>query len=161
MRTINATHTINCNAETYWKVFLDEAFTKALILEELGFKQFEVLEKTETTRRLRIVPKLTMPKAVQKLLGDSFGYEEVAMLDRDKNTWTWHIEPNTLAGKLFTSGVFRLEPAGQDSCRRIDEAKVEAKVFGLGKIIESSTDKQVREAFDTECAFMNRWLSKL
>ena len=159
MRNATATHTIDCNIETFWKLFLDEAYNKRFYLDELGFKEFEILEMTDTLRRLRGVPKLNMPKPVMMFFGDSFGYEEVASLDRDKNEWRWKVIPNTMRDKLRTEGVIRLEAMGNDKCRRIDEVNLEAKVFGIGGLIESSTEKEVRDAWEKETRFMNRWLA--
>lgn len=160
MRKLNATHSVSCDVPTFWAVFLDPEYTRELILGELKFKALDVLEQTETTRRLRVVPKLKMPGPVMKVLGDSFGYEEKGRLDRERNTWHWEIIPNTLASKLTTSGSFRLEAAGDGACRRIDEATVEARIFGIGKLIESSTENEIKSAWDQECAFVERWLAK-
>jgi hypothetical protein len=158
MRKINASHIIDCDAETFWKLYFDETYFKAFYLDELGFKQLELIDKTDTTRKLRGVPKLNMPGPVMKLLGDSFGYEEHGNLDRDKNEWRWKMLPNTMADKLATSGIIRLEPAGEGKVRRLDEATLDAKVFGIGKLIEGSTEKEVRSAWDKEARFMNKWV---
>lgn len=161
MRKANAKHDINCDIETFWKVFLDEEYTRKMILEELGFKSMEMLEITDTKRRMAIVPKLNMPGPVMKMLGDSFGYEEVGSLDRDKNLWTWNIITNTMTNRLKTSGTLRLESIDGGKVRRVDDATIEAKIFGIGKLFESSTEKEVYSAWDKECAFMNRWLADM
>ena len=44
MKTVTATAVLPCSAETFWKVFLDERYTRALFLDELGFRGFAVLE---------------------------------------------------------------------------------------------------------------------
>ena len=125
MRKPTASYTLECDVDTYWEIFLDEAFTKELHSQQLGTRELEVLEQTDTTRRLRVAPKLSMPKAVQKLLGDSFVYEEQGTLERDTNTWRWKIVPNTMTDKLSTFGTFRLEPLAGGKCKRHDEATIE------------------------------------
>ena len=160
MRKATASTVINCNVETFWKLFLDEDYIKKLFLEGLEFKKIEVLEMTDTVRKLRGVPKLNMPKPVMKVLGDSFGYEEHATLDRDKNIWRWTMVPNTMADRLKTSGVITIEPMGDDKVRRVNEASMEAKVFGVGGLIESSTEKEIRTGWDKDTVFMNAWLSR-
>jgi hypothetical protein len=158
MRNPKSSHAVNCDVETFWKIFLDEEYNRALIMDELQFKSREVLEASDTVRRMKIVPKMNMPAPVVKLLGDSFGYEESGKLDRDKNVWTWTMQPNTMQGKLMTSGSVRIEPIGDDKCRRTDEASIEAKVFGVGKLIESSAEKEVIAAWRVEERFFKRWL---
>jgi len=160
MRKTNASSVINCNVETFWKLFLDEDYVTKLYLDGLEFKSIDILEMTETTRKVRGVPKLNMPKPVMKVLGDSFGFEEHATLDRDKNIWRWHMIPNTMADRLKTSGVITLEEMGGDKVRRVNEATMEAKVFGVGGLIESSTEKEVRTAWERDARYMNDWLKR-
>src|SRR5688572_26573791 len=129
MRKLNATHVIDCDVETFWKVFFDADYTKKLYTEGLAFKQFEILEQSETKRRMRGVPKMNVPGPVAKLLGDSFGYEEQGTFDKASNTYSWKMIPNTMTDKLFTSGTVKIEPAGDGKVRRVSDASIEAKVF--------------------------------
>jgi hypothetical protein len=159
MRKVSAKNEIHCDVAEFWDIFLDEAYTRALH-EELGSKEMEVLERSDTRRRLRVVPKLNMPGPVAKLLGDRFGYEEQSTIDRKKNLFQWKILPNTMQEKLFTQGSMRVEAAGAGRCYRNEEATVEAKVFGIGGLFESSTEKEVLATWSKEAAFMNRWIAK-
>jgi hypothetical protein len=160
MRTPKSSHELACDAEAFWKIFLDEAYTRTLLMEELSFKKLELLELSDNSRRQRVVPKMNMPAAVARLLGDSFGYEEKGTLDRAKNEWRWELIPNTMQGKLFTSGSIRIEPIGDGKCRRTDAASIEAKVFGVGKLIEQAAEKEVLAAWSVEERFFKRWLAK-
>ena len=160
MRTVKIQHQINCDVETFWKVFFDREFTEQLYNKELAFKSFELLEQTDSGRHLRAVPKMTMPKPVMKLLGDSFGYEETGEFEPDKNEYRWKITPNVLTKKLRNDGVLRVEAAGEGKCRACDEMVIDAKVFGLGGLIESSTENEFRAAWDKISRFMNTWVAK-
>jgi len=158
MKTVTGTAVLTCTAETLWKVFLDERYTRALYLEELQFKDFSVLELTETSRKIRVVPKVNLPGVLQKLVGDSFAYEEHGTLDRARNEWTWRMVPRKEI--VATRGKVRLEPVGDGQCRRHDEVVVEGKIFGLGGIIESTAEKEVRASWAKELAFLGRWLEQ-
>lgn len=160
MRQISDRQVVNCDIETFWKTFLDEGFSKELHMKHAGAKDYEVLERTDTKRRLRIVPQVNMPGPIKKLLGDRFAYEEVGELDRERNTWTWHLEPSSMRDKLTTKGVFRLEPKGEGKCERIDEATIEAKIFGVGKLFEGTTEGEVRGAWAREVKAIHEWLAK-
>lgn len=159
MRKATSTTTFDCDVETFWKTFLSEEYNRKFYLEELKFRAFDVVSQTETERHLRVVPTLNMPKPVMKVLGDSFGYEEEGRLDKATNTWHWKMIPNTMAEKLKTSGTVKVEAAGEGKCRRTDEVTLEAKIFGVGGLIESSTEKEVRAAWDAEAVFMKRYLA--
>lgn len=160
MRKLTATHSFECDVDTFWKTFFDPEYNKALYLDELKFKAFEILEQTETKRRMRAVPKLNMPGPVMKVLGDSFGYEENGSFDKTKSTFSWKMIPNTMADRLFTEGTVKIEADGDKRVKRLSDAKIEAKIFGLGGVLEGSTEKEVREAWDKEAAFMSKWLKE-
>lgn len=57
-------------------------------------------------------------------------------------------------------GAARVEVAGDGQSRRTDDLCVEAKVFGLGGLIESSVEKELRRARAKEYAFLTRWVEK-
>lgn len=158
MKTVTSTAVLPCTPETFWKVFLDERFTRALFIDELQFKELTVLELTDSARKIRVVPKVSLPGPLQKLVGDSFAYEEHGTLDRGKNEWTWRMVPKKEI--IATRGKTRVEPAGDGQCRRSDEVTIEGKIFGLGGIIESTAEKEVRASSHKELAFFTRWLEQ-
>jgi hypothetical protein len=139
-------------------VFLDERYARALYLEELQFKDFSVLEQGESARKIRVVPKVNLPGVLQKLVGDSFAYEEHGTLDRAKNEWTWRMVPKKEI--VLTRGRVRLEAFGDGQCRRNDEVTIEGKIFGLGGVIESTAEKETRASWDKERALLERWLAQ-
>ncbi|HEX9104440.1 MAG TPA: DUF2505 family protein [Polyangia bacterium] len=156
MKTVTATALLPCTPETFWKIFLDEGYTRALFLDELQFKELTVLELTETSRKIRVVPKVSLPGPLQKLVGDTFAYEEHGTLDRARNEWTWRMLPRKEI--ISTRGKVRIEPVGEGQCRRSDEVVIEGKIFGLGGIIESTAEKEVRASSAKELALFVRWL---
>jgi len=155
-------HEINCSVEDFWKVFFDKSFNEKLFRDELGFPEYVILEQTDNdgkvTRRVRGRPKMEMPKAVMKLLGDSFGYEEEGELDPSSGVWSFKMTPNTMAAKLRNEGNVRAKAIGDDKCLRVTELLCEAKVFGVGGLIESSTEKEMRRGWDASAVYMNKWL---
>jgi hypothetical protein len=162
MKKITLRHEINCSVDHFWKVFFDKEFNQKLFVEELGFPEYETLEQTETDasikRRVRGRPKLSLPGPLKKLLGDSFGYEEDGTFDRKSGVWKWKMKPNTLADKLRTEGKVICEPIGADKCRRIADIEMEAKVFGLGGLLEGTSEKEMTQGWNNSATFMNRWL---
>ncbi len=157
MKTVTNTAALPCSAETFWKVFFDERYTRALFLDELQFSDFAVLELTDTSRKIRLSPKL--PGVLQKLVGESFAYEEHGTIDRARNEWTWRMIPKKEI--VATRGKVRIEPTADGKCRRHDEVVIEGKMFGVGGLIESTAEKEVRASADKELALFKRWLEKL
>jgi hypothetical protein len=168
MKTATATVTLPCTPERFWSVYLDPGYLRALYVEELRYKGLDVLEVTATSRKLRVVPRLNLPRPLEALVGDSFAYEDHGTLDRARNEWTWRmVQPKDLDPRakprkdvVTTRGVVRVEAVGTSECRRTDELVIEARIFGLGGIIESSAEKEARAAWAKEFAFLKRWLEK-
>lgn len=169
MKTSTTSTVLPCAPVTFWASFFDESYLRALYLDELESRAFAVLEIADTTRKLRIVPKMNLPAPVAKLIGESFAYEEHGTLDRAANQWAWQmVQPANLDPKskprkdaVTMHGTVSIEPAGDDHCRRTDHFTVEAKIFGLGGLIESSIEKELRSGRAKEYAFLARWVEEL
>ena len=157
-----------CTPDTVWAHFLDESYLRALYLDELESRAFDVLEIGASSRKLRIVPKMKLPAPVAKLIGETFAYEEHGTLDRAANEWTWqmvqpaNLDPTRKPRKdaVTMRGTVRVEPSGDAHCRRTDIFTVEAKIFGLGALIESSIEKELQTARAKEYAFLARWFEQ-
>ena len=156
------TNEIDCNVEKFWETFLDPKLTERLFKEALGFTEFRILEQTETAstllRRSAATPKMSWPGPVAKLFGDRFGYTEEATFDKATKVWSWKMTPSTLPDKLRHEGSVRVEPLGDARVRRIVAIVLEAKVFAIGGLIESSVEKQIRESWEKSATVTNEWL---
>lgn len=163
MGKFTVTHEINCNAETFWKTFFDKDYNEQLFLRELHFPEFSILEQKETettiTRKVAGQPKMDMPGPVAKLLGSNFRFTEDGTFTKATQVWRFKMTPSTMADKLRQEGTMRIEPIGDSKVRRIAQLEMEAKIFGIGGLIESSTEKQLRAGWDQSAVFMNRFLA--
>jgi hypothetical protein len=164
MKRAVETAVLSCTPERVWSAFFDEAYLRALYLDTLQFRGFRILELTDTTRKMAVVPKMNLPGPVAKLIGDSFAYEDHGTLDRAKNEWTWRmVQPSDQKARkeiVTTRGSVRLEPLPNGEVRRTDEFVAEAKMFGLGGVIESAAEKEFRSATTKEHAFLKDWLAR-
>lgn len=163
MSTFRVTHEIHCNVETFWKIFFDKEFNEKLYREGLGFPEFNVVDQQETetqiTRKCAGKPKLDMPGPVMKLLGDSFRYTEQGTFDKATKVWRWKMTPSTMAEKLRQEGTLKIEAIGDNKVRRTAELINEAKVFGIGGMLESSAEKSLRDGWDKSAVYMNKWIA--
>ncbi|XXT16873.1 DUF2505 domain-containing protein [Sorangium sp. So ce429] len=163
MGRFTVTHEINAGEETFWATFFDRSFNEKVYREVLGFPAFEILEQNENdaqlTRKVRGTPKMELPGPVAKLIGPGFSYIEEGRFDKKSKIWSWKTIPSSLADKIRNEGVLRVEPAGSDKIRRIVQIDIEAKIFGVGGLIESSVEKQLRQAWDDSAVFTNKHLA--
>ncbi len=162
MGKFTVTHEINCNVETFWKVFFDKDFNMKLYKEHLGFPEFTIVDQKETdtniVRKVTGTPKMDVPGPVAKLLGSNFRYTEEGKFDRGTQIWTWKMIPSTQADKLRNEGTLRITAIGDSKVRRSADIVVEAKIFGVGGLIESSSEKQLRDGWDKSAVYMNQWI---
>ncbi len=164
MGKFTVTHEINCSADHFWKLFFDPEFNTRLYREALGFPKYEVLKHeesdTQITHKVMGQPKMNMPGPVAKLLGSNFVYTEEGTFDRATKIWRWKMTPSALADKMRNEGSLRIEPIGDQKVRRIADIIIEAKIFGIGGMIESSAEKQLREGWEDSAKFMNKYLAQ-
>jgi hypothetical protein len=162
MPKFTLTHEINCGPERFWQLFFDKEFNEKLYRGQLGFPEFAIVDSRdndkETWRKAVGKPKMTMPGAVQKVLGDAFGYTDEGALNKATGVFKFKVTPSKLADKLTNEGSVRVEKIGDNKLRRVVELVIEARVFGIGGMIESSTEKQLRQGWDDSAAFMNKYL---
>jgi len=156
------THEINCDAETYWKLFFDKEFNQALYKGELGFPRFTIDEQREGDkeiyRKVSAEPKVDLPGPLKKILGSSFSYVEEGTYDRAGKIWRFKTV-SSLGDKMKNDGTMRVEPLGPGKCRRVGEISLEAKMFGVGGMLESTGEKELRKGWDQSAIFTNRWIA--
>lgn len=156
------THEINCDADTFWRLFFDKEFNEQLYKGALGFTKYEVTESKDSdkqlARKVSAVPKIDLPGPLAKLFGPGFGYVEEGTLDKASKRWSWVMITSQMSDKLKQSGTLRVESAGEAKVRRIAEITGEAKVFGVGGMIESTIEKELRAGWDKSAEFMNKYL---
>ncbi|MBX3227544.1 MAG: DUF2505 family protein [Labilithrix sp.] len=159
MTTFQMKHDIDCTPEKFWELFFDNELQKK-IFKDLEFPQWDVLEQKDTDKEIvrivKAVPKLDAPGPVAKLLGPGFGYTEEGRFDKTSKVYKFVIKPTQLADKLKNEGSVRLEPKGDDKCVRVVDIVAEAKVFGVGGMIEKMTEKSFRDGWAKSAEYFNR-----
>jgi hypothetical protein len=155
--------TFSCRAETFQTLFLGEAYNKALFEGHLRFPLWKVTsERTDGSRIYRtievepFVPDL--PAVIRKVVGDNLRYREEAYFDRETGKYHITVVPNRLADKILVSGVQSVEETGANSCRRIFDANVEVKIFGVGNLIEKKIVQDLTKSYEVGAAFTDKYL---
>ena len=160
MGKFTMTHDIACSEDVFWKLFWDTEMNTALF-KHLQFPSWELLgiEETDTKkiRRVKAIPKMDAPGPVAKLLGSSFGYTEVGTWDKATKVFSFVITPTSLADKMKNEGTIKVEALGPDKCRRVVSILAEAKIFGIGGMVESSLEKSYRTGWGESADFIGKW----
>lgn len=163
MKKVHLVHEIHCSAEAFWKLYFDPEFTAALITQAVKVDDFKILKFAETDREIHRIstgrPRINAPAAIQKVIGDNFSYTDEVRFDKSTQILRWQIRLSTFTDKTRNEGVLRVEPIGPDRIRRIADAEVEARIFGMGGIMESGMEKQMQEGWGAGAEFTNRWIA--
>jgi len=139
MKTIHLEHEIQCEEDTFWRVFLDASYTKTLFREVLGFPQFEILREEEVDgvvhRECAAQPKLPRAQmALARLLRRrGFHFIERGRFDKAKRSWSWDLEPNVWRSLLSNRGTLRVERLDGGRGLRIVDIELGARIPGLAK----------------------------
>ncbi len=165
MAEIRIEHLINCDQETFYgKIFFSREFNQSLYTEGLEFPSFEILELKETPSEIIRVWKVTprsgkMPAALEKLAGD-LSYREEGKFEKATRIYNLKVTPGRMAKKVTIEGELTTEPAGDGKLKRIFKLNVNAKIFGVGRLVEKQIVGDMRNSYDRSANFLNEWISK-
>ena len=102
MTTFTMRHDLDCDCEKFWKLFFEKDFNEQLF-KALEFPEWKLLDTKETdteiVRTVKATPKMEAPAAVAKLLGSSFGYDEVGTFNKASKTLKFIIKPNVMTDR--------------------------------------------------------------
>ncbi len=159
-------HTYDCSAETFWnQIFLDDEYNRKLFVEELHFSEWKVVSSqergTEVHRVIEATPPLgDLPAALKRLLSEGLGYQERGVLDRPNQRYRLEVTPRSLASKLTIGGELSTTPISEHSCRRVYVARADARVLGLGGMIEQRILDDIERSYNKSAVFTNRWIAE-
>jgi len=155
-------HALCCSPDEFWEhIHHDPAFHRGLNADYLGHR-YEVIEvdREAGIYKARTWPQYEAPAAVQKFLDRTASFTEEGVLDYATMQYDFRIVPSVYADKLSSEGHLRAEPARDGECDRVVDFVVEAKVLGIGRLIESFLEKSTRESFDQSAVYVNEYLRK-
>jgi len=166
MSTFQMRHEMDMTAEKFWELFFNNDLQKDIFLKCLKFPKWELVEFTdgdkEIIRVTKAQPKMEVPGAVAKLIGDGFGYTERGSFDKGAKVYKYKITPTTMADKIKNEGAVKVEakPGSGEKCTRIVDITMECKIFGVGGMIEKAFEKQTREGWEESAKFLNEHVKK-
>jgi hypothetical protein len=164
MAEVRLEHVYNCNVDTFWKVFFDLEYQKALFRDGMRFPAFEQLSFQESDRQIRRVIRVkprvvAVPAPIQKLIGDGVSYEEHGVFDKSSRNFKFEIKTSRLTDKMKMDGVMYVVPSAEGKSKRVFEMSVVAKVFGVGGLIEKQIVQDTTRDYATAAEFTNRYLT--
>lgn len=164
MKRFTIVHEFACSPERFWRLFFEPAFNAALYREALSVADYAVTSSRETEAEIHRAitgrPQLRLPAAAQKIVGDRLTFSEDGRFDRRARVWRASFTTSTFGDKVRNVTTIRTEPAGPAALRRVGEVEIEAKIFGVGGLVESSMESSMRESWDAAARFTAEWLAR-
>jgi hypothetical protein len=156
-------HTIETDVDTFWKLFFDAEFNRALFVDGLHFTVYQVLEDVRepsgaVRKRVECSPKIDLPAPARKIFGDSVGYTEIGRYDPTQKKYFADVVPKVAAEKVKTTSETWAEARGDKRCERLVQVDTTVKVFGLGGLLEGFIEQQTRDQYAKAAEFTNRWI---
>jgi hypothetical protein len=164
MLDLRFAHEFDCSEETFWtRLFLDDRFNEWLYKERLGFSEWKVIERQDTERGVRRVvdvapPVGDVPGPLKKLIGDNVRYRERDEYDAARRHCRVEVVPGTLADKVTVRGEITSLKLGDARCRRVFTGQVEARVFGVGSLLEKRIASELERSYEAGARFTSEYL---
>ncbi len=163
MAKFTVTQTINCNADKCAKLYFDQAFNEALYKQKLGYSAFAVTSRSESDTQIvcnYTGKKLTsnLPDPVRKLIGDS-SYKEEVTFDKNSRSGRSRLTLSSASDKVRLEARLQIVPVGDNQANRVLTYEIEARIYGIGGLLESTFEKALREEVDISAALMNQWIA--
>lgn len=157
-------HKLHCTPERHWELFWDCPWTEELIVKGLGFASCEcgepVEDGDELRRQMRVTPKINVPAAVAKLLGPRLAYTEKGVFDTKTERFKFDTILSVLADRIKMGGTVSIKDHGDGTCTRVTELWTEAKIFGIGGLVERAAESNLRDGWAESARWINEWLAK-
>ncbi|HKU40046.1 MAG TPA: DUF2505 domain-containing protein [Polyangiales bacterium] len=156
-------HIIETDVDSYWKLFFDAEFNRAMFVDGLAFTVYNVLEDVRepngaVKKRVECAPKIELPAPARKIFGDSTTYTEIGRFDPAQRKYFAEVVPKVAADKIKTSSETWMEPRGDKRCERLVQVDTTVKIFGLGGLLEGFIEQQTRDQYTKAADFTNRWI---
>ena len=121
----------------------------------------EPIDEGETMRRqMRVTPKINVPAAVAKLLGPRLAYTEKGVFDKATERFKFDTILSVLADRIRMGGTVSIKDHGDGTCTRVTELWTEAKIFGIGGMVERAAESNLRDGWSESARWINEWLDK-
>lgn len=155
---------IHCPPERFWELFFSTDFNIEMYEGGLGFPSCKVPERTDDGevlhRRMVCTPKVELPKALAKVVGDRTAYEEIGDWVRSAGEWRWKLVLAAFGDKVKINGTMRVVPHGDGHCLRKVEFQVDANIFGIGGVVEKTSAQNVIDGWQRSAKWINGRLAE-
>lgn len=160
---VRVEHDFDCSQQQFWQTFLSADYNRAMFVDDMKFRRWEIVELIEEGDRVRRAVEVQpyvgeLPAAIKKVIGDTVKYREEGTLDLSKHRYDLRVVPGILPGKIQVTGSQYTTELSEEKTRRIFEATVEVKVFGVGGLIEKQIASDMKKSYERGASFTQKYI---
>lgn len=157
--------TFDVSTERYWEIFFSDDYNAGLWpaldiqREVLSFEREGEGPSLRIRREQRLIPQREVPGFIKKLVSGAITYVEKNEFSLADNAMRTVTIPGFAADRITTTGTYRLEPLGENRCKRIWEGVCECRIPLLGGKVEKQLVDEVRESYQRATDFTRQWIT--
>ncbi len=157
-------HEIDCTPDRFWDLYFDPGFQERMFIDGLGWSAPEITivkdDDDELARNITATPRISVPGPIAKLIKHTLGYTEEARFDKRERMFRMKHRTNIFGDRVRLEGRFWVDAVGEHRCRRQAELEVDAKIFGIARVLEKAVQVNMKKGWDDSAHFYNRWVAK-
>jgi hypothetical protein len=162
METIHMSHVLSCSEDTFWSLVLDEAFSRTLYREILGYQDWAQVAFEQTHDMVRRVthltpPRLELPGVLRKLAKTGISYEQVEVLDRAARRMQTEITPRSFRDRISIRSTTHTERLEDGACKRVCAATLAARMFPVGGLVEKQIASSMERAYQRSAEYVGEY----
>jgi hypothetical protein len=167
MGEIRVEHTFNCSIDTFWdRIFFDSEYNRRLFLEVLKFPEWKETRCEDKGDRIErtceAMPRLgDLPGPLKKIVGEGVKYREEGIFDKATRRYRMRVIPNKMSDKLLIDCELVVEAKSDTKCNRVFTCRAEAKIFGVGSLLEKRLLEDMQRSQNISADFTNRYIAEL
>jgi hypothetical protein len=142
--------------DVYYSREFNHAVAPSAALKVRDLVDEVTLDGGNIKRRVRMVPDITLPGPVARLVNGPIEFFEVSEYDPKSKSAAYHVE-SAAEDRIVVRGQVTFTQDGDDVVRKI-AGEVHVKMLGVGGIIERLIAGEVRGRYDRIQAFTQQYL---
>lgn len=158
--------TFDVSAARYWEIFFSDEYNEGLWpaldikRELLSFERQGEGASLRIRREQRLTPQREVPSFIKKLVSGAITYVEKNEFAATDNAMRTVTIPGFAADRITTTGTYRLEPLGDDRCKRVWEGVCECRIPLIGGKVEKQLVEEVRESYRRATDFTRKFIAE-
>jgi hypothetical protein len=155
-------HEFDCDAQTYWDIFWDEAFNQDQY-PKLGCARtlLRKEDKGETlVRDQEVAPQREVPMILRKFIAGALKYHEHGVFKKPLGPLEVDITTPALGDRFRMRATYKVTEVGPGRCRREFVGECTVRVPLVGGTAEKAILFQVRETYDNAAKVHREWIAK-